>query len=200
MSTNPAPEINWVELLIELESSNSSAPESNDVEADLEVGNRSLAVVHIEESALNHFGISAGSVDEILQISRGDADRMKPVCICGHGVSRHIQYSEDSAPYCSVAKGWCACKRPLPVIKVRDTRTFMHKTEGWGIKHALIKGIRAYEQKGGKISMIIEPRCIMCDRTDGMLLPAPLNRFNKIARTAQEVTIIVCENCLRENL
>lgn len=146
-----------------------------------------------EPSALDAFGLEPSEID---QLTRGDADGFKAICLCGHGVSRHV-YTSTTDFQCMVAKGWCGCKHVKPVVKVKDTRTFMFTTTGYGPKHALIRGIRAYEIKGQVVRFIRKPSCVACNREDGPLHPASLNLYNKVSMYPSERNFILCYECLQ---
>lgn len=147
-----------------------------------------------EPSALDLFGISTEEVDAELKV---DPEGYKSICLCGHGVSRHVYVSSDYK-VCMVAKSYCGCQTAIPLVKVKDTRTFLFTTTGYGPKHALIRGIRAYELKGQAVKFIRPPMCMGCGTTSGPLHPVALSPTGMAANMPYGRNVIACSNCLRK--
>lgn len=147
-----------------------------------------------EPSALDLFGIRTEEVDAELKV---DPEGYKSICLCGHGVSRHV-YVSSNYKVCMVAKGYCGCQQVIPLVKVKDTRTFLFTTTGYGPKHALIRGIRAYELKGHAVKFVRPPLCMGCGATSGPLHPVALTPSGMASDTPYGRNVIACSDCLRK--
>lgn len=179
--------IDWKSIIEEHESSMRLGPE--EIELD---GFDETYVPAQDDSALNAFQINVQDVET--HFSK-DKQGLKSVCICGHGISRHMDFG-SGFPFCQVARGYCPCNTPKPFIKVQDTRTFMFTTKGWGSGHALVLGIRAYELKGNKVQLINKPHCMRCGVTDVLLIPTPIDSTGRPSTYSQALNVIACEECL----
>ena len=92
-----------------------------------------------------------------LAAARGElTGRDLRVCACGHPVNRHTEidvYGDGAkiALQCQTPRLTCPCKDLKPVLEVKDTRPFLHKTKGVGKSHALILGISSVQTRRRRI-------------------------------------------------
>jgi hypothetical protein len=85
----------------------------------------------------------------------------KTVCLCGHPKARHFIDTEFST--CKPAKMSCPCAHFIPIAKVEDGRSYLWKTEGPGMDHALVKGIFRALNKGEYLEWIDQNYvCVKC--------------------------------------
>jgi hypothetical protein len=123
--------------------------------------------------------------------------RDQRVCLCGHGINRHTDAA--GTLLCKPSQIDCKCKKLRPVIEVEDTRLFLRKTNGAGQEHALIRGMSALA-KAGKSAKWIEPAmCDRCGKTDGRILPVPLNKASlTIANEGTGIDALLCTDCMEK--
>lgn len=90
------------------------------------------------------------------------------ICICGHAMSRHHLDRYDGRHYCKPGALDCPCLQPREVIEVPNTRFFMRKSMGSGVKHALTRGIAASIDRLGaeefeqSSKWLVDPICDIC--------------------------------------
>lgn len=114
---------------------------------------------------LADMGITLEEALEVDEILKAKKPRDRRVCLCGHGVVRHSD--EYGKVQCRANKWNCKCNNIQPVLEVDDTRLYMRKTEGSGVRHALNRGILSAMSKGHEMSWIEGARvCHKCGADD----------------------------------
>jgi hypothetical protein len=123
-------------------------------------------------------------------------DRDGRICMCGHPMKRHNEYSGIMS--CSPTRLVCPCKKSRPVIDVSDTRVFLRKTRGPGSLHALAQGILAAGKAGHKVEWLIEHKCDKCG-VDAKVSPVAVTQHGAIVDEATGYDALLCVQC-REGL
>jgi len=113
------------------------------------------------EELLKQMGIDPEEIDKNWD-RRGAWDpEARLICSCGHGKGRHV--IEPDFVTCNPSKLNCPCGNFVPVLKVQDTRSFLSRTQGSGIDHALIKGLRIAMEKNQETEWIDDHyKCFLC--------------------------------------
>lgn len=151
----------------------------------------------LDESAFERLDFTleeARSVDERLSRRQGRL-RDGRICGCGHPVSRHTNVS--GIVYCKPTKMECPCKRIRPVIEVSDTRSFLRKTEGGGVYHALTRGLQAAVASRHKIEWLVEEKCDRCG-VEGKVAPVPVTSNGVAMHEATGYDALLCKTCREE--
>jgi hypothetical protein len=161
---------------------------------------------------LAQMGIDPNEVDEFDDRQRKGGPLDRRVCICGHAINKHKKPAEPkdipwkSGPtdgyLCKPNGGMsCACRAPLPVLLVSDTRTFLRRTEGGGALHALIRGLRNMPEKA-TAEWLIERTCARCDATgdEYQIYPVPLTKTGKLVfdGASEGYDRFLCQKCREE--
>lgn len=147
--------------------------------------------------AFDELGLSLTEVEDFQAANRNKKVANKDVCACGHAMNKHTKY-ESGHWDCHTAKMWCPCQEPIPVLQADDTKYFMTKTHGYGAKHALATGLLRCRQKGVATKMIVELQCFKCAITGVELLPAAINRDNRLVDVPASRNGIFCLKCIYE--
>lgn len=126
----------------------------------------------------------------------------RKVCICGHGMSRHMEVEGRGFWTCNPSKLYCPCEQPVAVLEVSDTRPFLRTTRGYGIDHALIRGLSSLFEKGGTGGWIGEfPYCAICKTKEGPIHPVAVNMDGtRILEEPGKKNTLLCGSCLAEKL
>ena len=118
----------------------------------------------IESETLRMMGITVEDVQasdqELLDLGLVNTTNTEPklICICGHGITRHTEITENFWS-CKPSRLDCHCKMPNAVLKVQDTRLFKMKSMGPGVRHALIRGIKASAEQGKDTEWTVDVVC-----------------------------------------
>jgi len=150
--------------------------------------------------ALSRFKLDDDEIREFLaeRPRRRDASA-KEVCVCGHGIGRHVAAGERWV--CRPGRQMCRCTNPRSVLKVSDNRFFASKTEGEGSRHALIRGMVLASKSERNVTMewLLEPSCARpeCMRSDAEadLQPVPINRAGRISNRDEAINVFACRDC-----
>jgi hypothetical protein len=145
--------------------------------------------------ALAAMGITSSEVDsrDNRQKKGGPLDRR--ICMCGHAINKHkihitpenpkgIPWTEGPVPttgmLCRINAMNCACREPIPVLKVSDARSFLRTTEGSGALHALTRGLRNLI-KNATYEWLIDLECVKCGSVgaENQIQPVPLTKLGK---------------------
>jgi hypothetical protein len=167
--------------------------------------------------ALAAMGITPDEVDarDTRQKKGGPLDRR--ICLCGHAINKHkihmttenpkgIPWTEGEVPptgmLCRINAMNCACREPIPVLKVSDARSFLRTTEGAGALHALTRGLRSLI-KNATYEWLIELECVKCGVTgaENQIQPVPLTKLGKktVDGRSQGYDRFLCQKC-REDI
>ena len=148
-----------------------------------------------EAASLEDLGIQVDEMNSYMNsLKTGIGNPARQVCICGHALARHTK--TEVTGYCNVARAWCSCSEPLPVLEPADLRTFVFSTSGIGKKHALAKGLHALRANGKTARWVIERICFRCGAEDQRVFPAPLTRDKRIANGSGNTNALLCEACV----
>lgn len=147
-------------------------------------------------NALAQLGISDSEVDAFL-VGRAEVPPEKLVCICGHATNKHSEISKDYWT-CITARHYCPCAKPIPVMLVQDTRYFMRKTYGCGVKHAMSTGLRKLNQEGKWSRFIIDLSCFRCNTSDQKLYPTALTRDYRVSDKPEAINALLCWDCVTQ--
>ena len=129
---------------------------------------------------------------ELSNKQRGD----RRICLCGHSVGRHTEIS--GRPSCQVGKQFCPCRRIQPVLLTNDTRSFIRKTEGSGLMHALTRGLAGAVEKNLDIEWLEDERyCHKCktQEPDMRLTPMSVSSNGTPQSLATGYDALFCDNC-----
>lgn len=151
------------------------------------------------ENILRQLGVDPEeSIKQIEERKRKIVERH--ICTCGHSKARH--YIELPTVLCKPSIMECACSEFAPIILVHDTRNFLHKTEGPGIDHALIKGLTATLQAGKPAEWLPEAmECKKCKTSENLTI-YPIQGSEEVGfMTATDATWarrnwFLCEKCV----
>lgn len=133
---------------------------------------------------------------ELSSKQRGD----RRICLCGHSVGRHTEINGRTS--CQVGKQFCPCKRVQPVLLTNDTRSFIRKTEGSGLNHALTRGLAGAIEKNLDIEWLEDERyCHRCQNNqDGLRLTPMSVSSNGIPQNlATGYDALFCDECRIKN-
>lgn len=147
--------------------------------------------------AFDELGLSIQEAEEFQTANRNKKVANRDVCACGHAMNKHTKY-ESGHWDCHTAKMWCPCQEPIPVLQADDTKYFMTKTHGYGAKHALATGLLRCRQKGVATKMIVALQCFKCAMAGVELLPAAINRDNRLVDVPASRNGIFCLKCIHE--
>ena len=94
------------------------------------------------------------------------------VCACGHPMTRHQEsdlreVGRGIVRSCNPVRMTCPCTDPKPVVTAADTRPFLHKTKGYGRKHALMLGLTALLAKNRAFDWLPGSGWPRCDLKGG---------------------------------
>lgn len=124
------------------------------------------------------------------------------ICVCGHGVNKH---DPAGLIQCKPNALVCKCKVARPVLETTDTRLFLRKTEGFGSKHALSRGItglyltNAKKNTNKSITWLIPLACDRCKKDSPKLIPTPLTLHAKTVATIDTgLNALLCEDCVAQ--
>lgn len=148
--------------------------------------------------ALAAMGMNASEVLEIDETLRTrPAVRDGRICICGHGVAKHIVF-DNGAVRCKPSKMECPCKKLRPVIDAEDTRPFLRKTGGSGTAHALARGLAVLAENGKDANWIVDLVCDRCEQATESLIPTPVTKNGVAVETATGYDRLLCPQCKAE--
>jgi hypothetical protein len=139
-------------------------------------------------------------VDEVMEIDSTlrtrPAVRDGRICLCGHGVGKHLEVG--GVVLCKPSKMDCPCKKLRPVIDADDTRPFLRKTQGGGGSHALARGLAALAESGKDAVWIIDLVCDRCGEENKSLIPVPVTKDGRAVDAATGYDALLCPNCRGE--
>lgn len=136
----------------------------------------------------------AAQVDLELRGKSGVRDNR--ICLCGHGVSKHLQMS--GAVYCKPSRMECPCKVVRPVLEAEDTRAFLRKTVGAGAMHALARGLSSLRERGKSGSWIVDLKCDRCGSEESPIVPVPVTKNGVAVSEATGYDALLCVACRQE--
>jgi len=121
--------------------------------------------------------------------------KTQTVCICGHSSNKHS--NDGSLTFCTPGRMTCLCQSLREVIKTENLRLFQYTTTGFGIDHALGKGISACVSRETPFEWIEKPTlCDACLQPVELPIPVSVNSTNyQLSFTGGGIDKIVCENC-----
>lgn len=142
------------------------------------------------------------SIEEVLEVDqklindtkRGKRDRR--ICVCGHPMTRHTEYSGILS--CKPTAMQCPCKKMRPVLEADDVRPFLRKTEGSGAMHALTRGIASAVSTSKKVEWIVDVVCDRCQSTNGGVVPAAVTQTGRLSPSATGFDVLLCGKCRTE--
>lgn len=120
------------------------------------------------------------------------------VCICGHPINNHHDFSENGTYTCTPGRTECWCKKPDPVLTTDNLRMFMYGTDGHGGKHALGLGMRSCALNGVKMQwMKHEMHCDKCKNVldPGDCFPVAVSSADRMSTTTTSLNILICRGC-----
>jgi hypothetical protein len=149
----------------------------------------------------NVFDVSEEAVESVNKALAGNPRRNdRRICICGASMARHNL--QDGTV--NVLSFESKCRRPFPVLKVKNTRHFVARTIGSGESHALVRGYMASKaaipdfEEG--VEWLIEFKCEnpKCGKPT-KVFPTMVDELGYRLRDTEEedkgITIILCEVC-----
>lgn len=151
-------------------------------------------------SALDALSALGLNKDEVLEIDT--ALRTRPavrdgrICLCGHGVGKHVEVG--GIVLCKPSKMDCPCKTLRPVIDAEDTRPFLRKTQGGGAMHALTRGLAALAETGKDADWIVDLVCDRCGEENESLAPVPVTKDGRATVAATGYDALLCPTCREE--
>ncbi len=120
--------------------------------------------------------------------------RDRRICICGHPVARHAEYAGILT--CKPTAMRCPCKKVHTVLEADDIRTFLRKTEGSGMMHALTRGIAASVSSGKKVEWIVPLKCDRCGESEGRkVMPSVVTQGGQMTNNATGYDVLLCDIC-----
>lgn len=139
-------------------------------------------------------------VDEVMEIDSTlrtrPAVRDGRICLCGHGVGKHLEVG--GVVLCKPSKMDCPCKKLRPVIDAEDTRPFLRKTQGGGASHALTRGLAALAESGKDANWIVDLVCDRCGKEHKSLTPVPVTKDGRAVSAATGYDALLCPDCREE--
>lgn len=121
------------------------------------------------------------------------------VCLCGHPFNRHSEVRGTIV--CQPTRMSCGCRDQVAALVVQDTRVFLRKTVGVGIRHALTLGLKAAVEAGHSVEWVIPTGCSQCGAAKAF--PVGMRRGVDGIRvvedddgTSPEATRLLCERCM----
>lgn len=147
------------------------------------------------ENALESLGIKSHEVEAYIE-SEAKAPYAKQICICGHPMIHHRELAAGRLA-CVNGQMYCPCIKPEAVLVAQDTRYFSRKTEGWGVRHALVRGLHETEKNGKWAKFLIAPSCKMCRTCEPPLLPTSVSKAQRPSRNPEPENVFLCEECIR---
>ena len=150
-----------------------------------------------EANALEALGLNVAevvAVDEAVRDKSKTRGRDQRICICGHPLARHTEYSGVIA--CKPSKLDCPCRKARPVLRVDDTRWFLKKTFGGGSLHALTRGLATYLDAGREnAEWIVDLECDKCGESGSKVVPVPVTQNGIAVDHATGWDVFLCESC-----
>lgn len=154
-------------------------------------------------------GLTDEDIEEYRILKKTKGRRDARVCICGHSGGAHFMLSgfggeeniarnPKGSMGCQAGRVPCACSKFDPVLKANDVRSFIHKTEGPGRMHALMKGVKSSRERGVTIEWRPDLRCYRCAKAPdevGQILPVDYNERNGEALRSTPNSALVCDAC-----
>jgi hypothetical protein len=123
----------------------------------------------------------------------GSMNDLPQICICGHPMSVHA-YSLAAGHSCLNQKSPCFCTTPIAALEVSDIIFFDAECTLAGTGHALVKGINASTQGGGRFRFIIPLKCMLCENT-GEVCVVAIRKNGTNSNTTQFISVIMCFKC-----
>lgn len=148
------------------------------------------------EEILLSMGLDPNEAVEVDRRLTTKPRRDKRICLCGHSVGRHDV--SLGRPVCVVGKQYCNCRKLTPVLEVEDTRTFIRKTEGSALNHALTRGLASAIESGQTVTWIEEARfCYRCDMSgeDIRLTPMAVSANGVPQAEDTGYNVLFCDDC-----
>lgn len=144
------------------------------------------------ESALGDFGFPEEVLDDHAQDKmRKEYGRL--ICVCGHPISNHTKTADME--FCGTARMYCRCQNKVAVLEVEDKRCFMFKSEGYGPRHALLKGVHKSHKNGKKTRFLGEKSCFKCKVVSEILIPIGLDRHFSVCFGEAPYNGLFCVSC-----
>jgi hypothetical protein len=151
-------------------------------------------------SGADMFDVSEEAVQSVNKALAGNPRRNdRRICICGASMSRHDLQTGTVNVLSFEAK----CRRPFPVLKVKNTRHFVARTIGSGEGHALVRGYMASKaaipdfEEG--VEWLIDFKCEnpKCGKPT-KIFPTRVDELGYRLRDIEDdkgITAILCEEC-----
>jgi hypothetical protein len=148
----------------------------------------------------NVFDVSEEAVQSVNKALAGNPRRNdRRICICGASMARHNL--QDGTV--NVLSFESICKRPFPVLRVKNTRHFVARSIGSGESHALVRGYMASKaaipnfEEG--VEWLIDFKCEnpKCGKPT-KIFPTRVDELGYRLRYTEDdkgVTAIYCEEC-----
>lgn len=150
------------------------------------------------DSGLSRLGIDPAEVEAYISL-KADAPIAKQICICGHPISHHIDLGEGRLS-CVNSTMYCPCVNKEAVLVVEDIRYFSRKTEGFGVKHALTRGLHELHKRGKLSKFIVTPCCKACGEETPPLLPTSVTPNLMASSKPAPHNVFLCGNCIAKLL
>jgi len=145
---------------------------------------------------LASMGISfeeAKEASEALKTTRAKDDR---ICVCGHKISNHST-SSSGLISCVPSRLQCPCKRIHPVIRCDNLRPFMRKTDGHGVRHALVLGIAKAIEIGATVEWLENPTvCERCGQA-ARVKPVCVTKQGYLVPESVGWDSLICDECFK---
>jgi hypothetical protein len=153
------------------------------------------------EDILSALGVDPSEAVKIY--SEGKRERVeRHICTCGHAKGRH--YLDGETVHCKPNALECACSEFHPMLEVHDTRLFLHKTDGPGKEHALIRGLAATAKKQKYVKWIAESRkCRKCGTDEELTIYPIAGHHTAGFKITKEIYLarwnfLLCQTCAKE--
>lgn len=144
--------------------------------------------------ALAALGIDPDEVMEEYEATRPKTVRNGLICICGHPVARHTEVA--GVGVCTPSRMVCPCRTPRAVADSADVRLFQYRTDGSGIRHALIRGLTAVANAGKEAHWIVD---LVCDNPEcgspTNVVPVPVTSSGSPTDEPSPLNVFLCSEC-----
>jgi hypothetical protein len=129
------------------------------------------------------------------------------ICVCGHLAGAHTSHSPDPARRkmaelgmydCRPSRMVCPCEEFKPVLRAKEPRRFVRKTQGLGPLHALGQGIQAAVEHGVDIEFLEGEgeKCHGCGAEGVTVMPVALDARGVISDMPQKLNLLLCRDCI----
>lgn len=151
-------------------------------------------------SGADMFDVSEEAVESINKALIGNPRRNdRRICICGASMARHDPLTGVVTSLSFETR----CRRPFPVLRVKNTRHFVARSIGSGEGHALVRGYMASKnaikdfEEG--VEWLIEFKCEnpKCGKPT-KIFPTLVDQLGFRIRDSEKeegITLILCEVC-----